>query len=138
MIVPFVEFPPVTPPTCQVTSVFEFPVTAALNCCVCPSCRFTTAGETNTVIPETIETLALARYVVLACEITVTVTVLGFGTVAGGVYKPVDEIVPYVEFPPAMPLTCHVTAVLIDPEVVSVNWSVAPRLTEALKGLMVT
>jgi hypothetical protein len=34
VIVPTVEFPPVTPFTCQVTAVLEVPVTVAVNCCV--------------------------------------------------------------------------------------------------------
>jgi hypothetical protein len=36
-MVPLVEFPPVTPLTAQVTPWFEFPVTVAVYCDVCPT-----------------------------------------------------------------------------------------------------
>jgi hypothetical protein len=49
LIVPVVELPPVTPFTCQVTAVFELPVTPALNQAVAPARTFALEGETLTV-----------------------------------------------------------------------------------------
>jgi predicted anti-sigma-YlaC factor YlaD len=58
-------------------------------------------------------TVAEADLLVSACEMAVTVTVAGFGTAVGAVYRPAVEIVPTVLLPPATPFTCHVTAVLL-------------------------
>jgi len=49
--VPVAALPFVTPFTCQVTPVFEFPVTVALNDCVAPARTLAVAGETITVTP---------------------------------------------------------------------------------------
>jgi hypothetical protein len=46
-----------------------------------------------------------------ATLVAAIVTVAGEGKPAGAVYSPVDEIVPTVEFPPAVPFTVHVTLV---------------------------
>jgi len=54
------------------------------------------------------------------------------------VYKPDVDIVPTVEFPPAMPFTVHVTAVLDVPVTVAVNCCVAPSESDALAGVMAT
>ena len=54
-------------------------------------------------------TVPAADLALSACEVAVTVTEDGLGTVAGAVYTPL-EMVPYVEFPPVTPLTCQVTA----------------------------
>jgi hypothetical protein len=51
------------------------------------------------------------------------------GIVAGGVYKPAAEIVPTAAEPPLTPFTCHVTALLVSPVTVAVNWAVDPSLT---------
>jgi hypothetical protein len=48
-IVPTVEFPPVTLFTAQVTLVLLLPVTAALNCSVCPSFTVAVVGLIDTV-----------------------------------------------------------------------------------------
>jgi hypothetical protein len=50
-----------------------------------------------------------------------TVTLVGFGTVAGAVYKPPVLIVPAVPFPPCTSFTNHVTAELKFP----VPWTLA-------------
>ena len=42
-------------------------------------------------------------------EVTPTLTVFGFGNMAGATYDPVELIVPIVELPPLMPLTAQVT-----------------------------
>lgn len=45
----------------------------------------------------------------------VTVRFAEDGKIFGAVYKPVGEIVPTLELPPAMPPTSHVTLVLAEP-----------------------
>jgi hypothetical protein len=67
-----------------------------------------------------------------------TVTVAGFGTVAGAVYKPLEEIVPAEELPPAVPFTCQVTAVFLLFATVAMNCCSAPAPTAAEVGEMVT
>ena len=52
----------------------------------------------------------------------------------GAVYRPEVEIVPSVEFPPVMPFTDQVTAVLEVPLTVAVNCCVCPTWTDALVG----
>ncbi len=58
----------------------------------------------------------------------VTVTVLGEGMVAGGVYRPEVEIVPVTVAPPVTPLTCHVTAALALLVTVAVSCTGEPSL----------
>ena len=77
-------------------------------------------------------TVAVADFVVSACEIAVTDTDAGLGTAEGArktasfaVFKTVVEITPFAELPPLTPLTCQVTAVLVDPVTVAVNDCVA-------------
>ena len=59
-----------------------------------------------------IMTCAVPERAVSAADTAVTVTVAGEGTVVGAAYNPRLEIVPTEIFPPAMPFTCQVTAVL--------------------------
>jgi len=126
-IVPTVEFPPVAPFTCQVTAVLEVPVTVAVNCCVFATCTDADAGATETLTCAWAVTVtaADADLVVSACDTAATVTVAGLGTAEGAVYSPEVEIIPTVEFPPATPFTCQLTAVLEVPETVAVNCCVA-------------
>src|SRR5580692_10812705 len=49
LIVPVAELPPCTPFTCQVTAVFDDPVTVALKDCVAPARTLALAGEILTV-----------------------------------------------------------------------------------------
>jgi hypothetical protein len=83
-IVPTEEFPPVMPPACQETALLVDPVTFAVNCCAFPSWRVALAGETDTSTSEVRVTEAFAMSAEFAWETTVTVTVGGFGTAAGG------------------------------------------------------
>ncbi len=69
--------------------------------------------------------------VLVAC----TVTALGEGGVTGGVYRPPASMVPTVAFPPATPLTDHVTEEPAPPLAVTVNWRVSPTKTVAVLGL---
>jgi len=73
---------------------------------------------------------------VSACATAVTVTVAGFGTVAGAVNKPDVLIVPCVVSPPLTPLTCHVTAVFVVFETVAENCCVMPVCTLAVGSEM--
>jgi len=63
---------------------------------------------------------ALAVFVLSSLLIAVTVTDRLEPTV-GAVYRPVELMVPTLLFPPVMPFTCHVTAVLEAPVTVAVN-----------------
>ena len=102
---PTVVFPPMTPSTDHVTAVLVEPVTVAANCCVVLTATVAVVGETvtemlgGTVMGLTV-TVAFAVLVGSAAATAVTVT---FNTtvVDGAVYKPVLEIVPTCEFPPA-------------------------------------
>ena len=66
-------------------------------------------------------TVAEADLVVSTWESAVTVTVAGFGTLAGAIYRPDVETVPVVAFPPVTPFACQVTAVFDVPVTVAVN-----------------
>jgi hypothetical protein len=70
-------------------------------------------------------TVAEPDLVESACEVAVTVTFAGVGTVAGAVYTPVAEIVPLL----GPPLTLQVTAVFIVPVTVAVKVTVWPIIT---------
>lgn len=60
------------------------------------------------------------------------------GKDCGAVYRPVEEIVPVTEFPPATPLTLQFTALELAPVTVAVNCCVWPSGTEAVAGCTVT
>jgi hypothetical protein len=134
---PTVWLPPATPLTCQVTEVFGDPLTEAVNCWLPKLGTVTVLGETLTppedVVLVTV-TVADADFVVSACDIAVTVTGEALGTAEGAVYKPVLEMLPFVD-PPA---TLHVTPVLDVPVTVAVNCCVCPTPTLAVVGEMET
>lgn len=110
---PTVALPPATPFTAHVTGVVVLPETIVLNCSVLPRTRLTVIGITVRELDSATRlTFAEALKVVSACEIAMIVTVVGFGTLKGAMYRPVVEIMPMVEFPPGVPFTCHVTAVV--------------------------
>jgi hypothetical protein len=75
-----------------------------------------------------------------SCDDTaVIVTAACAGTVAGAVYRPLDEIVPTVELPPATPLTCQVTVVSV--ALLTVAWNACvpvPATTAAVAGVTAT
>lgn len=83
-------------------------------------------------------TEAEAVLVVSAFDVALSVTVAGFGTVLGALYRPLDEIVPTVPLPPTIPFTFHVTDVLADPCTVAVNCRVCFTRTDALVGEIAT
>src|SRR6266478_2696169 len=83
-------------------------------------------------------TCAEADFVGSAWDTAATVTMAGFGTTAGAVYRPALDIVPTVALPPVTPLTCQVTAVLPVFCTVAVNCCVPPAPTVADTGEIVT
>src|SRR5882762_11895646 len=83
-------------------------------------------------------TCAEADFVGSAWDTAATVTMAGFGTTAGAVYRPALDIVPTVALPPVTPLTCQVTAVLPVFSTVAVNCCVPPAPTVADTGEIVT
>jgi hypothetical protein len=89
---------------------------------------------------EVIVTDALAVLVLSAWLVAVTVTIAGFGTVVGAVYKPSDEIVPTAALPLTVLFTDHVTVVFGVPVTVAVNCCVVVVCTVADVGdnVMVT
>ena len=68
-----------------------------------------------------IDTVADADFVESDWETAVTVTVAGFGTLEGAVYRPELEMVPCEASPPAIPFTCQTTTVLEEFCTVAVN-----------------
>jgi hypothetical protein len=58
------------------------------------------------------------------------VTVMALdGTVAGALYKPDEEIVPVLEFPPIVPFTSQRNLVFFVPETEALNCTVCPTST---------
>jgi len=121
---PDVEIVP--PVAVHVTAVLDDPVTVAVNCCVCPTCKVWLVGEieTLTIGAGCIVTDADADFVVSAAEVAVTVKL--DPAVEPAVYKPEVEIVP--------PVAVHVTAVFDDPVTVAVNCCVCPTCKVWLVG----
>ena len=83
-------------------------------------------------------TIDEADLVESACETAVTVTGFGLGRAAGALYKPFEEIVPTVEFPPVMLFTSQVTAVFDVPVTVAVNCCAPFAATVAGEGETLT
>ena len=84
LIVPTVEFPPVTLFTCDVTAVLEVFATVVVNCFVKPACTLAVFGLIVTETAVTTVTAAVSDFVLSATETAVTVTAPD-GTVAGAV-----------------------------------------------------
>jgi hypothetical protein len=139
-MVPTDKFPPTIPSTSQFTAVLVVPETVVVNCCDRPTCTLALPGEIVTdtgVGAGRIVTVALADCVEAKALCAVTTTGL-VEAVAGALYKPVVEIVPTEEFPPAIPPTSQFTAVLAVPETVAVNCCDRPTCRLALPGEIVT
>jgi len=117
LMVPAVEFPPMTPFTFHVTDVFVVLVTVAVNCFVVFTRTLALVGEMLiatggggggefVTVTDALPTAAGVTTLLLAC----TVTVAGDGAAAGAVYNPVIESMkPTVPFPPGAPFTSQVT-----------------------------
>src|SRR5690242_8776164 len=84
------------------------------------------------VIAAPTVTVDVANAVLSAELVALTVTVDGLGGVAGAVYKPLEEMVPAVEFPPTTPFTAQITAVFEVLVTVAVNCCVPEVGTVAL------
>ena len=112
-IVPDVAFPPATPFTLHVTAIegAPDPVTVAVNPCAAFVATLALVGEIPTTMSSCSITLLDPLSLGDATLTAVTVTVTGDGSTFGAVYAPPAVIVPTLEFPPACPFTCHVTAV---------------------------
>jgi hypothetical protein len=135
------------PDTDQVTAVLPVLVTVAVNCWAPEILIDAEVGDTVTPIGGgvLIVTVATADFVTSACEVAVTVTVLGAGAVEGAVYSPAGETVPHAAPEHPVPLTDHVTALIGVPVTVAVNCCVAFTFTvddvgdtETATGVMVT
>jgi|SRR5215469_13500022 len=122
-MVPAAKFPPSTPFTNQYAAVLLMPDTVAVNCCACPTCKLVLVGEMEIDTEgddPLIETVALA--VAPGWTTLEAVTTIGTdGVAAGAVYRPEEEIVPTVEFPPMTVLTIHRRSPLLVPETFAVN-----------------
>jgi hypothetical protein len=86
VMIPTVGFPLVTPFTAHVTSMLLAPVTTAVSCSDMPVCTVPDFGETDTnTVGGTMVAVAEADKLGVAWLETVTVMVLGLGTLAGAV-----------------------------------------------------
>jgi hypothetical protein len=108
------------PDRLQVTAVLVVPETVAVNCWCAPVTTLAVAGDTET-LTGMIVTVAVADLLESACEVAVTLTVDGLGTVVGAVYRPELESVPQADPLHPAPDRLHVTAVLLVPVTVAVN-----------------
>ena len=88
LIVPHVAPEHPAPVTLHVIVVFVVPVTVAWNCSDVLTAMIVTFGETVTMTGTITVTAAEAETVVSATEVAVTVTLAGFGTLAGATYRP--------------------------------------------------
>src|SRR5205814_9019470 len=104
--VPISSSPPVTPLTYHLSLHVALPISVAVNCCVPPAPTVADTGEivTLTTAAGMMVTCAEADFVGSAWDTAATVTMAGFGTTAGAVYRPELDIVPTVALPPVTPL----------------------------------
>jgi hypothetical protein len=122
----------------QVTLWLLVPVTLAVNCLYAPVTTSAVDGVTVTTTGGTIVTAADCDLVGSATEVAVTETCAGLGNELGAVYKPVDDTLPHAEPTQPLPLTFQRTDVLLVPLTVAVNCCVAPSVTVAVVGEMLT
>lgn len=83
-------------------------------------------------------TCAEADLVVSACDVAVTLTIAGLGTIAGEVYKPAGVIFPQLEPEQPLPETLHDTDVLELPVTCAENCREADGASLAEVGEIVT
>lgn len=126
------------PVTLQVTAVFEFPVTFALNCSCSPATTCAVVGEIVTATGGMMVTVAVAEEVASATDVTFTVTCGGLGTLEGAVYSPVEVIFPHALPLHPLPLTLQVTLVLAVPVTVATKCACAPVVSVSVTGEIVT
>lgn len=126
------------PLTVQATAPLVLPLTNARNCRCPPTITSAVVGEMTTDIGTAIFTCAEADFVVSACDVTVTFTDGGFGTVAGAVYNPADEIFPHALPVQPVPEMLHDTRVLEVPLTFALNCLELEGATVAEAGEIVT
>jgi hypothetical protein len=138
-MVPTVVLPPVTPLTAQVTASLLVPVTVATKICR-PAPARTLAVAGVTVTTTLVVELVSVRFVEpdsvgSVVETAVIVTVGDEGMTAGDWYWPAAEIVPTVELPPVIPLTCQLTLSPVELVMLAVYETVWPPMAAvALTG----
>jgi uncharacterized protein YybS (DUF2232 family) len=115
--VPSVELPPEMPFTLHVTAVdgLPGPDMLAVNACPAPVEIVAEMGEMATTMSSFTVTTDDAVTSDSALLEAVTVTLADTGIVTGAVYKPAEEIVPALAFPPATPPANHVMLVFDAP-----------------------
>jgi hypothetical protein len=118
--------------------VFEFPVTAALYCCVVAVGTVSPLGLTVMATTGTTVTAAEADFVESAELTAVTVTLAGEGATDGAEYtalKPLVDSDPQPAPPQPVPVTFQLTLVLDVPVTPALKDCVPAVSTEALAGL---
>ncbi len=139
-MVPTAALPPLMPLTLQVTAEFVLvaPLTVAVKFTVVPGVTFTATGVMLTAIALWTCTVADALARGSLAAVAVMVRLADGGMAEGAVYNPPAEIVPVAALPPATPFTLQFTAAELAPVTVAVNCTVAPSITVAFCGEMVT
>jgi hypothetical protein len=128
---PLLEIVPTAGLTDHVTAVLVVPVTAAVNCCVCPATRFAKPGDTLAPIDGCSATTAKPLRTLSAGLAAVTATPYGSLIVSGAVYSPLTDIVPALTLPPATPSTSQISSSFAVPGVANCCLPPAWRVTEA-------
>ncbi len=117
------------PTTLQVTAEFAAFVTTTLNCWVIPAVTVIGLGDTVTVMGGGVTVIVVEPMTLMFCTLTaVIVNIVAEVTTVklGAVYRPLGDIEPTVlMFPPGLPFTCQVTAVLPVPVTMAANCCVA-------------
>jgi hypothetical protein len=84
------------------------------------------------------ETVTFVFATLIAVLVAVTITVLGTGRTAGGVYTPLSEIVPGSPFPPTGNPTDQRTVFTVNPVTTAANCTDFPTRTTGADGVTVT
>jgi hypothetical protein len=85
------------------------PLLLTVKVCCAPAFMVRLEGLMARLAPSETVTVAVADLVLSSAGMPVMVTVLGFGTVEGAVYRPVPSMIPMVLLPPMTPFTSQVT-----------------------------
>jgi hypothetical protein len=104
---------------------------------VCDACKLVASTHVTALMTAGGRMVMFAVAVRLVCAwataVMVTTPLLVVGTVAGAVYRPFASIVPTVELPLAMVLTCQFATVLLKFEMVAVHCEVPLAFIEVLE-----
>ena len=115
----------------QVTAVFEFPTTVAVNCRACDAPRDAVGGVRLMLRPDTSWTVALADFEESATLVAVMVTDCELLIMAGAVYSPFDML-------PTGGFTDQFTELFGLPVTVAVNCLVCDAVRVAFRGFRPT